>query len=254
MSEIVRKENCQASVIAHESGPMAELEDDSGRGSPQPFLIERDTVAGFDQRRVAPAALRNETAIVRVLADILERAGMREGHHRALELASGTGQHCATFARVFPGIEWTPSDRDEVALESIAAWRLHAGLTNLAAAEQVDLGASDWHKSFAPGHGLILAINLLHISPWEITEAVMSGAAQLLAPNGRLVVYGCFKREGDWVSESNQEFDQTLRNEDARWGVRDTAEVKAAAAKARLQVEDIIPMPANNTVMVFAPR
>jgi SAM-dependent methyltransferase len=249
----VRKANCQHGVIAHESRPMAELEDDSGHGSPQPFLIERDTVAGFDHRRVAPAALRNETAIVRVLADILERAGLRQGHHRALELASGTGQHCATFARVFPGIEWTPSDRDEVALESIAAWRLHAGLTNLKRAESVDLGAPDWHGAFTPDWGLILAVNLLHISPWETTEAVMTGAARLLAPTGRLVVYGCFKRDGDWVSESNREFDQTLRNEDARWGVRDTADVTAAAAKANLHLHDIIPMPANNTVMVFAP-
>ncbi|MEM8877220.1 MAG: DUF938 domain-containing protein [Pseudomonadota bacterium] len=230
---------------------MADLDENSGHGSPQPFMIERDTVAGDDLRRVAPAALRNETAIIRVLADVLEHAGLREGRHHALELASGTGQHCATFARVFPDIEWTPSDRDEIALASISAWRSHAGLPNMAKPVPVDLNRRDWQDGISPGLGLVLAVNLLHISPWETTISVLSGVSKLLASHGRLIVYGCFKRDGDWVSESNQAFDETLRNEDSRWGVRDTVDVAAEAAKHGLLMSDAIAMPANNTILVF---
>ena len=253
MSELVRKDDCQCRGIAHDFRIMAELEDDSGHGSPRPFLIERDTVAANDLRRVAPAALRNETAIIRVLADVLEKAGLREGHHRALELASGTGQHCASLARVFPDIDWTPSDRDEIALESIAAWRSHAGLANMAGPLAIELGSRDWHDAIEPGLGLMLAVNLLHISPWETTVSVLAGASTLLAPHGRLVFYGCFRRDGDWISPSNKAFDETLRLEDTRWGVRDTADVTAEAAEHGLIVSDVIPMPANNTVMVFSP-
>jgi hypothetical protein len=249
--QFVRKNDCLGAINRHHASPMTDLEDDSGKGSPQPFLIERDTVADDDRRRVAPAALRNETAIVRALAKILEEAGLRDKQCRALELASGTGQHCAALARVFPGIAWTPSDRDDMALESIAAWRAHAGLANLSKPKRIDLDDPDWHGGVDPELGLILAVNLLHISRWEVTGSVMAGSGQLLAPEGRLVIYGCFKRDGDWVAQSNEAFDVSLRIEDDSWGVRDTADVLEAARARGLAPVKKIEMPANNTLLVL---
>jgi SAM-dependent methyltransferase len=208
-------------------------------------------VAGDDHRRVAPAALRNEMAIIRARAGVLEKAGLRDGAGRALELASGTGQHCAAMARVFPGFDWTPSDRDLVAMDSIQAWRDHAGLPNFSEPLQLDLGDSDWPIGIEAGLDLIVAVNLLHISPWGITFSVLNGASRLLAPHGRLVIYGCFTRDDDWVANSNRAFDQSLRDEDPEWGVRDTVAVQSAGAGYGLEVTDVIEMPANNTMMVF---
>ena len=233
---------------------MTELEEDNDDTSRRAFLMERDGFPGDDRRRVAPAALRNETAIVRALATVLEDAGLRDDRRRALELASGTGQHCAALARVFPGITWTPSDRDDVALDSIAAWRDHAALANIEAPLKIDLHEPDWTNAVVAGVDVMLAINLLHISPWPVTGALLRGASQLLFEQGLLAVYGCFKRDGDWVSDSNRAFDADLRMEDERWGVRDTADVAAEATRYNLTVMKVIEMPANNTMLVLRPR
>ena len=36
--------------------------------------------------------------------------------------------------------------------------------------------------------------------------------------NGRLVVYGPFKKDGAFTTESNESFDTSLRQRDASWG------------------------------------
>ena len=52
----------------------------------------------------SPAADRNKQAILDVLVRVLPEQG------RALEIASGTGQHVAWFAATLSGWNWQPSD------------------------------------------------------------------------------------------------------------------------------------------------
>ncbi|NWN13568.1 DUF938 domain-containing protein, partial [Escherichia coli] len=65
-------------------------------------------------RRHAPATERNRDPIAAVLAEELPVSGL------VLEVASGSGEHCAYFAARFPGLAWQPSDPDAQALASIA--------------------------------------------------------------------------------------------------------------------------------------
>ncbi len=44
------------------------------------------------------------------------------------------------------------------------------------------------------------------------------------------------------------------RNADPDWGVRDTADLRAAAADVGLVLDRIVDMPSNNFVLVFANR
>ena len=217
----------------------------------RPF-IHRHEAVHVPGARTAPSAERNQAAIIEMLRGALGQAGVSRG--RALELASGTGQHVVAFAEAFPNLHWQPSDRDDEALASIAAWHAHAGLDNITAPVRIDLGEENWHRAVDAPVDLMLAINLLHISPWAVTQAFLSGAAGLLGEGGIAVVYGCFRRDGDWVSDSNRAFDASLRGKDSRWGVRDTRDVDAEAARHGLAVRDVIAMPANNTVMVFGQR
>ncbi len=208
-----------------------------------------DRAAG---KRFAPAAERNAGPIAGRLAERLPRRG------RVLEVASGTGQHVVAFARRFPGIRWTPSDPDPAARASIAARIAESGLGNVAAPCDVDVTRPGWEDAFVPppgasGWDALVAINLLHISPWTATEGLLAGAGRLLAPSGRLFVYGCFRRGGRHLSARNAEFDRSLRARDPRWGVRDVEEVARAAGRHGLLLDETLAMPANNLMLVLVP-
>ncbi len=97
----------------------------------------------------------------------------------------------------------------------------------------------------------MLCINVLHISPWRLSQNLFAGAGRLLRADGRLFVYGPFMRNGEHTAPSNSAFDATLRAENPEWGVRDIRDLSALAEKAGLSLAEIAPMPANNLVLAF---
>jgi SAM-dependent methyltransferase len=202
-----------------------------------------------DGRLHGPAFDRNHEPIWSVIAPFLaERTG------DVLEVGSGTGQHVVAFARRSPGVTWWPSDLNARHLASIAAWRAHAELPNIQAPARIDLLKADWDADLPTQDRLlaIVCINVLHISPWRVTENLLAGAGRRLRPEGRLLVYGPFRRDGAHTAPSNAVFDASLRSQNAEWGVRDMADIAAAAGKCGLPLTDIMPMPANNFTLVLA--
>ena len=220
----------------------------TGDGKPAMGWLPSDEAAGG--RLFMAAAARNREPIIEVLREELD--GRAPAH--ALELASGSGEHVVAFAEAFPTTRWQPSDRDPAGLASITAWREHSGLPNIAPPLPIDLETPDWHTAVDHPVGLMVAINVVHISPWRATLGLLDGAASLLAEDGILFVYGCFSRSGDFVSQSNRSFDAGLRRRDPEWGVRDTDEMARAADERGLVLDRIAAMPANNTVVVYRRR
>lgn len=220
---------------------------------PQPrFVVEfgKDgTPPAAEGRLDAPAFHRNHEPIWQVLAPFL---AAKTG--AVLELGSGTGQHAVTYAARMPGLIWHPSDLQETHLASIDAWRRHAGLPNIAPQQRIDLGDPAW--TWRPGGQVvaIVCINVLHISPWQVSVNLIAGAARQLGADGRLIVYGPFTRDGAHTAPSNAEFDASLRARNLAWGVRDTRDLAAFAHAHGLALTEIVPMPANNFVLVFARR
>jgi len=193
-------------------------------------------------KRHAPATLRNRDAIVDVLRTILPERG------RALEVASGSGEHVIHFARAFPALDWQPSDPDAAALKSIAAWAAEAGVANVALPVMLDASADDWPVDEADA---VLCINMIHISPWVATQGLLRGAARLLPERAPLYLYGPYVQAGVETAPSNLAFDQSLRSRDPAWGLRDVADVEAAAGKEGFSLERVVPMPANNLSLIF---
>lgn len=195
-----------------------------------------------DPRLHSPAVARNRQPILEVLQQVLpERA-------RVLEVASGSGEHALHCAAAMPGWAWQPSDPTPEALASIAAWRERAGRSNLAAPIRLD--ATDAESWPAGPFEAIVAINLIHISPWEVAGALMARAGERLVEAGTLYLYGPFRRDGH-TAPSNVAFDASLRRRDPRWGVRDLEAVTAEAGRHGLTLEDVVEMPANNLSVVF---
>lgn len=197
---------------------------------------------GTDARRSAPAALRNVEPIGDVLAHWLPTSGT------VLEIASGTGEHGLAFARRFPALRWQPSDVHADALQSIEAWRSDSP-ANLLAPIPIDAAHADWPLASADA---ILAINLLHISPWETAVGLIGGAAQLLAAGAPLILYGPWIEDDVDTASSNLSFDADLRRRDPRWALRRVADFARAAAERGLVLEGRVAMPANNIMLRFA--
>ena len=191
--------------------------------------------------RHAPAAARNRDPLTDALRPLLPATGL------VLEVASGTGEHAVHFARRFPELEWQPTDADPAALESIAAWSETRPAPNLFGPLRLDV-REPWPVERA---NAVLAINLLHISPWPATEALVVGAARVLPPGGPLIAYGPFWREGVEPAASNLAFHESLRARDPAWGVRRLEEVSAAAEEVGLTLEGVTEMPANNLLVCW---
>jgi len=197
-----------------------------------------------DGRREAPAYARNAGPILDVLSQHLPE------HGRALELASGTGQHVVDFARAHPGFEFQPSDMHPVSRKSIAAWTAHAGLENISQPHDLDVTQRAWFDALEPGYDAMIAINLWHIAPWAAMAGTLQGAGALLAETGILFVYGPFMREGKHNSPGNEQFDLSLKQSNPDWGLRDIAEVVELAGQFGLTLTDTVPMPANNVSLI----
>jgi SAM-dependent methyltransferase len=204
-----------------------------------------------DGRLDAPAYHRNHRAIWASLQKFL--AG-KSGD--VVEAGSGTGQHVVDFAKHTPDITWWPSDLNEAHLKSISAWRAHAGLSNIRPPLRIDLSDPQWcpelHDGSGPGPLLaVFCANVIHIAPWRVAEGLFAGAARYLRPDGRLFLYGPFKRDGKHTALSNAVFDTSLRERDAEWGVRDIGDLERLARTVGLGLVEIAEMPANNLVLVF---
>jgi SAM-dependent methyltransferase len=192
--------------------------------------------------QASPSVARNRDPILSVLRRVLPPTGT------VLEIASGTGEHAVYFAAAFPGLTWQPSDQDEQARRSIAAHRAISRLLNLRAPLSLDAAAPEWPVEQA---NAIVAINMVHISPWRATQGLMAGAGRVLSPGGVLYLYGAYKENGAHTALSNDAFDQDLRRRNPEWGVRDLPEVAELAEANGLSLAERVPMPANNLSLIF---
>jgi Protein of unknown function (DUF938) len=98
----------------------------------------------------------------------------------------------------------------------------------------------------------VFCANVVHIAPWRVAQGLFAGAACALRHGGLLVLYGPFKRDGKHTAISNAVFDTSLREANPEWGVRDICDLEKLAAPNHLGLGEIVEMPANNLILVFA--
>ncbi len=222
-----------------------------------PKMVEnfaRDIGAADTHGRLdAPAFHRNKGPLGAALKPLLDG---REGD--VLEIGSGTGQHAMTFAAEFKSLTFWPSDPLAEHVDSIDAWRTYSGLPNVKPATCLDVLHPLWRlqdrEIAVESLTGIVSINVIHIAPWPVAEAIIAGAGKYLAPNGLLIFYGPFKKDGRHNSHGNRDFDGALRARDPQFGIRDLTDLSACAAANGLRLSDEIEMPANNRTLVFRRR
>lgn len=195
-----------------------------------------------DARLFSPSAQRNREPILEILRRVLPSSGI------LLEVASGTGEHAAYMAPPLSPLIWQPSDPDEAMRSSIEAHVEAAASPNLMPPLRLDVHQEVWPLTRADA---LVCCNMIHISPWSATEALLQGAAKLLSPGGVLFLYGPYITEDPPTAPSNLAFDEDLRRRNPEWGLRKLEEVVALAAGNGLPLQEVVEMPANNLSVIF---
>ena len=195
-----------------------------------------------DHRLYAPATARNREVILEQLISRISKPGLM------LEIASGTGEHACFFSSAMPHLTWQPTDLDPEHLASIASHIEADGLDNVQPPVFLNVLEENWPLTSCD---YIFNANMIHISPWTCTLALMAGAGRLLSPGGQLYMYGPYLRSDVETAPSNLSFDQSLKNRNPDWGIRHLDEVVSVAEQRKLTLNEVIEMPANNLLVVY---
>lgn len=169
------------------------------------------------------------------------------GAHRVLEIGSGTGQHAVHFARHLPWLVWQPTDREDYFPDLEARLTLE-GTPNLEPPQLLDVRNDSWSIGRVDA---VFSANTLHIMSWDAVKDFFRGAGKTVAGGGRLCVYGPFRYNGDYTSDSNARFDQHLKLNDPDSGIRDFEAVTALAEARGFRLLHDYAMPANNQLLVW---
>lgn len=193
------------------------------------------------ERPFSQACVNNAEPILAVLQNHLTDI------RALLEIGSGTGQHAVYFAPRFPHLVWHTSDLVENHL-GICQWIEECSADNIRSPVALNVSQQPWPIT---GVDAVFSANTLHIMSWADAQCCIRGAADILLPGGKLIVYGPFNYDGCYTSDSNARFDQWLQSRSPVSGIRDFEAVCEYACDSGLSLLEDNAMPANNRCLVF---
>ncbi|HKJ04029.1 MAG TPA: DUF938 domain-containing protein [Geopsychrobacteraceae bacterium] len=167
-----------------------------------------------------------------------------------LEVGSGSGQHALYFAEGLPHLRWQSTELPAM-LADLYDNLQTSSLTNISPPMSLDVRRRPW---LAEPVSAIFSANTLHIMSWDHVEHFFAGAGETLRPGGRLVVYGPFRYDNDFTSQSNAKFDCWLKERDSQSGIRDFEAVDRLARNQGMKVLVDHKMPSNNQLIVWERR
>ncbi len=167
-----------------------------------------------------------------------------------LEIGSGTGQHAVSFAAAMPQLRWQTSDLEENHA-GICAWLRAAGLDNVL--EPLTLDVRLGHVD-AASCDAVFSANTAHIMGIDAVEKMFAIVGDALRATGVFCLYGPFRVDGQFNTESNAQFDASLRQRDPVMGIRDIETLDEFGKRGGLQRQRLYAMPANNYIAVWTRR
>jgi cyclopropane fatty-acyl-phospholipid synthase-like methyltransferase len=179
------------------------------------------------------------------ILNILTRVLVKQKH--VLEIGSGTGQHAVYFAKNLPFLTWQTGDLS-INHEGINQWITDFPSPNIRRPLAIDL--ADF-QPLATHIDAIFSANTLHIMSWPLVQSFFKLAENTLTESGVLCIYGPFNYQGKYSSESNANFDLSLKARDDKSGIRDFEAVCQLASNAGFSLKENVAMPANNQILIF---
>ena len=194
------------------------------------------------EKPFSAACERNAGPILGVLKDYITHE-----HKRLLEIGSGTGQHAVYFAPEFPWMEWHPSDL-KANHAGMSMWFKEAKIQNIFPPVKLDVAKDDFPKL---KFDVVYTANTFHIMHWKECKSFMKLLGHRLREGSLAMIYGPFNYKGEFTSESNREFDQTLKAKDPLSGIRAFEDVNNNMEKNGFELLEDQDMPANNRMLVY---
>ena len=186
------------------------------------------------------AADNNKQFIADVLKSLLVSGA------RVLEIGSGSGQHAVHFVNQLDEIIWQPADKEPY-FDALERNLKGISLTGLKKPIYLDVAQFDITEHF----DAVFCANVMHIISADLIPGLMAGVASLLDGGGLFILYGPYKYQGAFTTESNERFDGWLKANNVLSGIRDIELIKSKASIQQLELIDDLPMPANNQLLVF---
>jgi len=170
-----------------------------------------------------------------------------ESRH-VLEVGSGTGQQGIHLCQACPQLLWQPTETLEKFPLLTEWWQAsqQAHITNFLAPLGFVIGQTPFPDV---EFDLVYSSNVLHIVAKPVAQQLVEQAASAMSAKDLFVCYGPFKKDGDFTTESNQEFDLWLRSE-GYGGLLDIDDISKFSNQA-LVLKAAETMPANNFLLVF---
>jgi hypothetical protein len=172
---------------------------------------------------------------------------------QVLEVASGSGMHIHHFAPHFQSLTFQPSDLNEEVFEPIQQLTQVTQVKNVQPPVQLDLTQpQSWAGLSQSKFDVIFGINIFQVAPLSIADGLAQLAAEYLAIDGALYLYGPFKLNGQYTTPSNEEFDKILLSyKVSEWGLKDVADITKAFEQHGLRLKEKVDMPSNNFILVY---
>lgn len=188
------------------------------------------------------ACERNRIPILKVLKSLLSSQ-----HQRLLEIGSGTGQHAVYFAPHFTHLIWVTSDVKENH-PGISSWLEESSAPNIIGPGTFEVG----HDPFPNGHfDVVFTANTFHIMSWKNCQTLMEMFGKNLHEGALVIIYGPFNYQGKFTSQSNEDFNQSLKTRSHEMAIRNFEDVVSGMDSNGFSLENDHEMPANNRLLVF---
>lgn len=187
------------------------------------------------------ACENNKDPILEVITPLLSEK------QTLLEIGSGTGQHAVYLSKKLPHVSWQTSDRLENH-QGINLWIGESEVKNILPPIELDVIESEWPVQKIDS---VFSANTAHIMPWDAVQAMFENVGKILNSRGLFILYGPFKYDGQFTSESNENFEQWLKSVDISRGIRDFEALNDLASQNSMRFVQDFEMPANNRILVW---
>lgn len=188
------------------------------------------------------AAERNRVHILKVMKDVVTSED-----RKLLEIGSGTGQHAVYLAPHFPHMIWVTSDLKENH-DGIKMWLDESGAPNIIGPGVFQVGIHDFPNG---DFDVVFTANTFHIMSWNECVTLMNLFGKNLHGGSKVLIYGPFNYGGNFTTDSNKEFDQSLKTKNPSMGIRNFEDVCDGMKKNGFDLLHDNEMPANNRLLVF---
>ncbi|WP_281647057.1 DUF938 domain-containing protein [Parendozoicomonas sp. Alg238-R29] len=187
------------------------------------------------------ACENNKEPILNVLKHHFDNASL------VLEIGSGTGQHAVCFSQNLHHLTWQTSDLLENH-QGIYRQIADCEQSNLRPPLELNVDNTPWPLTEFDG---VFSANTAHIMSWQSVASMFQGIGQYLKSEGVFCLYGPFNYQGNFTSESNARFNDSLQQRAKHMSIRNFEAINQLARKNSMKLIEDNPMPANNRLLVW---